>query len=59
MSLKALDVSKLSGLETHSVITNLETLLNQKVTQEAYEAQMTVISNELTAIKDVITWKEL
>ena len=59
LSLKILDASKLSGLETHSVITNLETLLNQKVAQETYEAQMTSISNELTAIKDVITWKDL
>lgn len=59
LSLKTLDAAKLSGLETHSVITNLETLLNQKVAQETYETQMTSISNELTAIKEVITWKEL
>ena len=59
LSLKALDASKLIGLENHSAITNLETLLNQKVAQATYEAKMTSIDNELTAIKDIITWKDL
>lgn len=59
LSIKGLDASKIIGLDSHSAITDLAASLNEKVAQSVYEAQITSINNELSEIKEVITWKNL
>lgn len=59
LSLKAMDASKLINLDKHSVITNIETALNSKVDTTDFNNQMKIVNDELDAIKDIISWKEL
>lgn len=59
LSLKAVNVSKLDGLENHKVITDLVDMLNNKVDTLTHQNQINAIESEIATMKDILTWKDV
>ena len=59
LSLKAINVSKLDGLENHRVITDLTDMLNSKVDALTHQNQINAIESEIATMKDILTWKDV